>query len=121
MTLNFSNWEGILIEPLRFNEHDKKFLKELKNEFEKDIIILNETKGRGGKIYYQWIKINVSVNGLKALLKIIKYYGEYLTIYKINHHIKSNFPKTFLELLVLYNNISEGDLNYMLEDLIKNE
>lgn len=113
--------DGILLEPLKFDENDKKFLKNLKKFFSSEIIILNELKGRGGKISYQWIKIGITLNGLKILLKILNHFGDYIAIYRLNHQVVSALPKSFLELVSLSKLISESELNLKLEEFIKNE
>ncbi len=113
--------DGILLEPLRFDENDKKFFKNLKNEFPEEITILNEIKGRGGRISYQWIKIETTLIGLKVFLKTLNHFGDYIAIYRLNHQIISDFPKSFLELLTLSKIISENELDLKLEKIIKNE
>ncbi|KKL76854.1 hypothetical protein LCGC14_2040720 [marine sediment metagenome] len=94
-------------------------MKNLKKESTEDIIILNELKGRGRKISYQWIKIRVTLKGLIILLKVLNHFGDYITIHKLNHQIISELPKSFLELLSLNKIILENELKSKLEELIK--
>lgn len=117
----FRDWDGILIEPLKFYEKDRKFLNNLRKEFPDDILLLSELKGREGKISYQWIKINISMKGLRSFLKLINHFGDYIAIYKVDHQIISELPESFLKLLSLNKNISENEFKIKLEELFKNE
>ena len=119
MVISFADLDGFLLEPLKFDENDKKFLKNLKKASPEEIIILNELKGRGGKISYQWIKIRITLKGLIILLKVLNHFGDYIAIYKLNHQIISELPKSFLELLSLNKVISENEIIFKLEELIK--
>ena len=117
----FRNWDGILLEPLKFSEGDRNFLNKLRKEFPEDILLLNELKGRGGKISFQWIRIEVSLSGIRSFLKIIDHFGDYIAIYKINHKIFSELPESFLQLKSFHKIISENEFLNKLEEKYKNE
>lgn len=116
MSFQFRDWDAILIEPLTFDDNDKKFLKMIAKQYPDEIIILNEKSGK--KTAFQWIKIKTSDRGLLILLKIMAHFGDYLSYYGVRHQLISDFPEDFINKIELLKTGYEEDLKQMMEALL---
>lgn len=111
--------DGFLLEPLDNSQAHKAFLKRIASEFPDDVLVLNQMKGTGRKVAFQWIKVNLTAAGVRALMEAVDHFQELLAFYTIRHQTIATLPDKVKYLLSIRDSVSEAELLTKIREAIE--
>jgi hypothetical protein len=111
--------DGFLLEPLDSSKEHKVFLRNLAAKYPDDVMILNQMKGEGNKVAFQWIKIKVSTDGLRAIVDAVDHFQDFLAFYTLRHQTIATLPEKVKSLLSIRDSVSETELLAKIQDVMQ--